>query len=311
MPNLDVIRAWIEAHLYLSPVSQEKLALSIMFLFSFWLVRRLVLSLVFRRYDDIRVRYQWKKSSLYIMVFALLFVLGRIWITGFQSLATYLGLLSAGLAIALKEPVVNLVAWGFILWRRPFEVGDRIEIGSIRGDVIDLRLFQFSLMEIGNWVEADQSTGRIIHVNNGRVFTDSVANYSKGFAYIWNEMPVVITFESDWKKAKEILLSIVRMEAEHLTEAADRKVRQAARKFMIFYRNLTPTVYTRVDDIGVRLTMRYLCDPRKRRGTEERIWEAVLDAFAAASDIDFAYPTTRYYDNRTEGKPGFRPPGTE
>ena len=189
--------------------------------------------------------------------------------------------------------------------------GDRIEIGSIRGDVIDLRLFQFSLMEIGNWVEADQSTGRIIHVNNGRVFSESLANYSKGFAYIWNEMPVLITFESDWKKAKEILLSIVRMEAEHLTEAADRKVRQAARKFMIFYRNLTPTVYTRVDDSGVRLTMRYLCDPRKRRSTEERIWEAVLDAFAAAPDIDFAYPTTRYYDNRTEGKPGFQRPHSD
>src|SRR5207247_865051 len=93
----------------------------------------------------------------------------------------------------------------FILWRRPFEVGDRVQIGPHAGDVIDLGLFQFTLNEIGAWVNADQSTGRIIHVPNGKVFTDPVANYNKGFRYIWNEVPVVVTFESDWRKAKQIL----------------------------------------------------------------------------------------------------------
>lgn len=302
MVNFTVIRNWIQAHLNLAPELQDRIAFSVAIVLLFWLIRMLILRVVYRRYDDIRIRYQWKKSSQYVTVILVLMILGRLWFTGFEALATYLGLLSAGLAIALRDPVVNFVGWGFILWRRPFEVGDRIEIGGVRGDVIDLRLFQFSLMEIGNWVDADQSTGRIIHVNNGRVFVDSLANYSQGFQYIWNELPVLITFESDWKKAKEILLQIARLEAEHLTAKAEHRVRKAARKYMIFYRNLTPTVYTSVKDSGVMLTIRYLCDPRKRRGTEERIWEGILEAFASVGNIDFAYPTTRFFDNQAEGK---------
>ncbi len=76
------------------------------------------------------------------------------------------------------------------------------------------------------------------------------------------------------------------------------KLREAAKKFMIFYNKLTPMVYTTVKDSGVLLTIRYLCDPRKRRGSEQEIWENILDAFAAHDTIDFAYPTQRFY-NRT------------
>jgi small-conductance mechanosensitive channel len=164
-------------------------------------------------------------------------------------------------------------------------------------------------MEIGNWVGADQSTGRIVHVPNGRVFTESLANYSKGFQYIWNEIAVLITFESNWRKAKEILLGIGSKHAEELSATAEERVRRAARKFMIFYTKLTPTVYTTVKDSGVLLTIRYLCEPRKRRGSEEAIWEDILTEFAGCDDVDFAYPTRRYYDNLLEGKPGARKPG--
>jgi small-conductance mechanosensitive channel len=206
------------------------------------------------------------------------------------------------LAIALRDPLVNLAAWVFIIWRRPLEVGDRVQIGGNAGDVIDIRVFQFTLMEIGNWVGADQSTGRIIHVPNGRVFTEPLANYSKGFQYIWNEVAVLITFESNWRKAKEILLGIGVSHAEELSASAEDRVRRAARKFMIFYTKLTPTVYTSVKDSGVLLTIRYLCEPRRRRGSEEAIWEDILTEFAKCDDIDFAYPTRRYFDNALEGK---------
>ena len=233
-------------------------------------------------------------------------LLGRIWIAGLGALATYLGILSAGLAIALKELVANFVGWVFILWRRPFKVGDRIQIGDVAGDVIDLRIFQFTLLEIGNWVAADQSTGRVVHVNNGRIFSDHLANFSAGFRHIWNEVPVLVTFESDWRRAKEVLLEIARRHGEELSRAAEEEIRQAARRFMIFYSKLTPTVYTSVRDSGVLLTIRYLCDARRRRGSEEAIWEDILDAFAAADDIDFAYPTRRFYDNVVEGKPAAR-----
>jgi small-conductance mechanosensitive channel len=297
---------WIGKFLEFRPDTSGRLLISLGIVIVILVLRWLVLALIYRRREDIRVRYRWKKTTQYVAACTAIVLIGRVWFEGVQSLVTYFGILSAGLAIALKELVANLVGWAFILWRRPFEVGDRIEIGDVAGDVIDLRIFQFTLLEIGNWVRADQSTGRVIHVNNGRIFTDNLANYSKGFQHIWNEIPVLVTFESDWRRAKKLLLEIAERHGQHLGRAAEERLRMAARKFMIFYTNLTPTVYTSVEDCGVLLTVRYLCDPRTRRSTEEAIWEDILAAFASSDDIDFAYPTRRFYDNVVEGKPGAR-----
>ncbi|MFQ3213861.1 MAG: small-conductance mechanosensitive channel [Marivirga sp.] len=127
-----------------------------------------------------------------------------VWIDKIDSIGTFLDLVSAGLAIALQVPTVNVAAWLFIVIRKPFIVGDRIEIGGVARDVIDIRFFQFTINEIGNWVESDQSTGRIIHVPNGEVFRVSQANYDQGFSHVWNELAVLITFESNWKLAKSL-----------------------------------------------------------------------------------------------------------
>jgi len=302
---------WLKGLVEMAPETQHKLLVSVVVVLVVLAIRWVVLRVVSARNDDVRVLYRWKKTTLYVSVFLMLLALGRTWITGFQSVTTYLGLLSAGVAIALKDPLVNLAGWMFILSRRPFQTGDRIQVGNLRGDVIDIRIFQFTILEIGNWVDADQSNGRVIHVNNGIVFTESVANYTQGFTYIWDEIPVLVTFESNWRKAKELLNQIASEQTAALTEDAQRRLKQAAKKYMIIYRTLTPTVYTSVKDSGVMLTVRYLCHPRRRRALQERMWEAILSAFEECPDVDFAYPTLRYYDNRMEGKPGTGGPSTQ
>jgi len=245
--------------------------------------------------DDPKTRYNWQKTTGYIGAIIVMIIIGRIWFEGIQSIATYLGLLSAGIAIALKDPLTNITGWLFILWRSPLEVRDRVQVGEHAGDVIDINIFNFTIMEIGNWVNADQNTGRIIHIPNGKVFSETLANYGKGFKYIWNEIPVLVTFESDWLKAKGILSEISKNHAEHLSKSASKKLKIATRKFLIHQPNFTPTVYTKVEDCGVLLTIRYLCNPRKRRDSEQDIWEEVLSKFDEHKDIEFAYPTTRFY----------------
>jgi len=299
---------WVQTHLGISPELQLRIFATLGTVVGLWLLHKLILALVYRRVHDPWSRYRWRKSLTYVFMVAGIIIVGRMWFAGVQALATFFGLLSAGLAIALKEPVSNLAGWAFIMWRRPFEVGDRVQIGTHAGDVIDLGVFQFTLNEIGAWVQADQSTGRIIHVPNGKVFTDPVANYNKGFRYIWNEVPVVVTFESDWRKAKHILGKIALKHAEHLTAQAEQELLAASQQYLINYRKLTPIVYTNVADYGVQLTIRYLIEPRKRRGTEHAIWEDILTEFADCEDIDLAYHTTRSFKYTEEGKPGLRAP---
>jgi len=243
--------------------------------------------------EDLKTQYYWAKGVSYLAFFLGLLFLSNIWISGIGSLGTFLGLVGAGLAIALQDPIVDIFAWLFITIRRPFSVGDRVEIGGTAGDVIDIGVMTFTLLEIGNWVDADQSTGRVVQIPNKLVFTHNVANFSQGFDYIWDEINVLVTFESDWKKAKEILRDVADTETAPLSAGARKSVREAANRYMISYKTLTPTVYTDVKDSGIQLTMRYLCEPRKRRGRKEKIWETILDRFGENDNIDLAYPTVK------------------
>jgi len=299
---------WLQQKLGLSPVVQAHVLATILTIVGLWLLRRIVLALAYRQVTDPWSRYRWRKTVTYLTIGAGVLIVGRLWFEGVQSLATFLGLATAGLAIALKDPVQNLAAWAFIVSRRPFEVGDRIQVGPHAGDVIDLRLFHFTINEIGAWVQADQASGRIIHIPNGRIFAEPVVNYDKGFRYIWNEVPVLVSMESNWKKAKEILTAIAMRHAEHLTAQAERDLLAASQQYLINYKKLTPIVYTKVVDSGVQLTIRYLIEPRKRRGTEHAIWEDILTEFALCDDIDLAYITRRGFDNTREGKKGARAP---
>ena len=301
------MRLWLQENAGLSLALQARLLQTLIIVGGLWLVHRLALASMYRRAQDPWVRYKWRKTISYIVLLLGLLFVGLTWIQRAGSLATYLGLFSAGLAIALKDIVANLAGWVFIAWSRPFDVGDRVQIGSHAGDVIDLHLLQFTLNEIGNWVDADQSTGRIIHVPNGRVLSEPIANYDKGFRYIWNEIPVTVTFESNWKKAKEILQGVATRHAEHLTEQLEKDLLEASRQYLIAYTKLTPIVYTKVTDQGVCLTLRYLIRSRFRRGSANAIWEEVLEAFAAAPDVDFARPTAQQFRLFVEGKPATPP----
>lgn len=276
-----------------SPATQTNLVLSVIVLLLVFLVRRGILALVHRQIEDSELRYRWAKATANgaFVVVALLFT--QIWFTAIPSIGTFLGLLSAGLAIALKDLVADLAGWAFILWRRPFDLGDRVQIGAHAGDVVDRSLFQFTIMEIGNWVSADQSTGRLIHVPNSHVFTQPVANYVAGFPYLWNELKVMVTFESNWRKAKALVEELAADLTVDITREAHRPSQRGEQRFLIRYRKLTPVVYVSVEDSGVLLTLRYLCRPRERRGSGSQMWERLLDSFAEHPDVTLAYPTQR------------------
>ncbi len=259
-----------------------------------FLLRWLILRYVHRHIDEPDVWFRAKRIATYTTTVIAAITLAWIWVDAFDSLPTYLGLVSAGIAIALADLLKNMAGWLFILVRRPLRIGDRIEVDGTAGDVVDIRLFRFSLMEIGNWVHADQSTGRLVHVPNGVVFTTPIANYTEGFEHIWHEIRVLITFESNWQKAKQIIREEVDTVSSFDGEALQR-LREAAREYQIKIGTLTPIVYLTVEDSGVLLTGRLLIPARERRIVDERVWSALLTRFAEEDDIELAYPTVRTF----------------
>ncbi len=257
-------------------------------------IRWLVLRAVHARLEDSASYFRTRKWLAYSTFGIGAWLSVGIWTERGTSLGTYLGILSAGIAIALADVLENMAGWAFIVLRRPFKVGDRIEIEGRGGDVVDIRVFRFTMLEIGGWVDADQSTGRLVHVPNGKVFSEQVMNYTEGFPYIWDEIGVMVTFESDWRRTEEILAAALSDHAPNTTDGTIAKaIRQAAQQYLIRYTHLSPNTYVDVKDSGVMIRGRYLVPARQRRYVTDKLWRAILEAFDAEPTVDLAYPTTR------------------
>ncbi len=264
-----------------------------------WVLQKVIKKYLNKKFEDVTIRFKWQKAVTYGAYILGIIIIFPLWFRGLQNVMTFLGLFSAGLAIALRDLISNMVGWLYILFRRPFVMGDRVEIGSVQGDVIDIRLLETEIMEIGNWVESDQSTGRVIYLPNGRVLYENVANYTQGFEFIWNEVSILLTFESDWKLGKKLLEKVARKNAREINREMRDKIINSAKKK---YTKLTPIVYTSIKPSGVQLTVRYLCEPRKRRSTAEFFWEDILDMVARHEELELAYPTYRAYLAGMEGR---------
>jgi len=207
-----------------------------------------------RSATDLVGKHKIRRAMSWLRAVVFTVALVAIWISGAGQTGVFLGVMGAGIALSLQEVLLCVAGWALIIIKRPFDIGDRIEFSGHVGDVIDIRVFQTSLLEVGNWVGADQSTGRIISVPNSAVFRQLNANYTKGFPFIWNEQTIVVTFESDWKRAKEIILQQAQEESQKIEAEVRRQIETMQSQYAIRYSHLTPIVYTHIADQGVALT---------------------------------------------------------
>ncbi|MGH2541191.1 MAG: mechanosensitive ion channel family protein, partial [Ardenticatenaceae bacterium] len=237
---------------------------------------------------NVERRHQLRVWARTLALVFVVFTLIAFWLPSGQTLLQVLALLAAALALTLSRPISSLLAWLVIVIRSPIRIGDRIEAGDVRGDVVDIGLLHIHLLEIGNWVDADQSTGRIAHVPNTVIFDRPIFNYTEGFDLIWNELEFVLTHDSNWERARDLLIEIVsplHAKIEPLTVAAADAM---ARRYAYQRGITTPYVYVRLLRDGIKLSLRYLTEPRRRRGSAHDITVAFLTAVRAEADIELA-----------------------
>ena len=298
---LAQVDQWVRAHQIHSNVLWTLVAVVVVFILG-----RMAEHAFVRRASDLEGRHKARRAVTWVRALALVALILPIWVSGAQQFGLFLGVLGAGLALSLQETLVCIAGWMLIVIKKPYDVGDRIEIDRMIGDVIDISVFQTSVLEVGNWVGADQSTGRIVNIPNSAVFRGFNANYTKGFPFIWNEQTIVVTFESDWKRAKEIISRQAQIEADKIETEVRRQIQHMQQHYAIRYEYLKPIVYTHIADHGVALTLRYLCPVRRRRSFSHLINEGILEDLAREKSISLAYPTTRFYDSLHEDKPALR-----
>ena len=244
------------------------------------------------REHDQRERYRKRQVINTLTAVSALITIVILWARLLQQKGTFLGLVGAGLAIAMKEPLLAIAGRIVILGGHLYSVGDRIEVGTVSGDVIDVGFFYTRMMEIGNWIGGDQASGRIVQFSNSKLFGDTVVyNYTRNFAYIWDEVMLPITYASNMKGATEILLNAGHTYTKEFLQGAQRELEQMQRYFLVPDLELKPQVYIQVNSNWVQLTMRYLVDPKKRRQASSFIYEEVFKQAQGRGDITIASET--------------------
>lgn len=251
------------------------------------------------RHDRIRF---WVRQSIRVTLVSVALVgLVSIWFDEPTRLATAMGLVTAGLAFALQRVVTAVAGYVVILRGKTFNVGDRITMGGVRGDVIALGFIQTTIMEMGQpppvqnadpamWVRSRQYTGRIVTVTNDKVFEEPVYNFTRDFPYIWEEVSVPVGYKADRARAESILLDAAKRQTVKIAELSDEDARELERRYVVKRSGLDPKVYWRLTDNWLELSVRFITTTHGVRDLKDAMSREILEAFDAAG-IDIASAT--------------------
>ena len=283
--------AWISNYYYPNEYL-EKAFLTFLALAIVYFVFRVALEqAIIRTVKEAKTRYTIRKATSILYVIAFLFVVIRIWVEDSQALLVSYGLIGAGIAIALQDLFKNFVGGIIIFSTGVYRVGDRVEVESHYGDVIDIGLMYTTLLEIGEWVGGDQATGRLTIIPNGRVISGAVNNYTKDHNFIWDEISLPITYDSDWRAAIATVIEIVEKETDETTHQAEKELSGIMSRYYLSKRGVEPVVYITLTDNWVELHIRYIALARQRRVTKDRIFRLLLQELEGSKNIRIASET--------------------
>lgn len=237
---------------------------------------------------DPRARYTLRKAITMLCYLVIVLGIVAIWINNTQTLALTFGLMAAGAAIVLQDILRNFLGGIMIFSSRLYRIGDRIEINGKFGDVIDVGMMYTTLMELKEWVGGEQPSGRLTLVPNGYILTQAVNNYTKDHNFIFEDITIKLTYDSDWKKAVDIIEYIVKTETQAATKQARSEIEHLGEKYYLQKKVVDPAVYIGIADNGIRLSARYVTDVRARRDTRDTITRKILDSLTQIPEIKMA-----------------------
>ena len=234
------------------------------------------------RGDSLRYRAR-KFVSFFGYLAALLFV-ALVFSDYLGGFAVAFGVVGAGIAFALQEVIVSIAGWSAVSFGGYYKVGDRIQLGGIKGDVIDIGILRTTLMEIGNWVEGDQYNGRIVRIANSFVFKEPVFNYSGEFPFLWDEIILPIKYGSDYELARDLISRVAEEVVGDYARAAKEAWAPVTRRYLIEDAALHPMTTMKADANSLEFTLRYVVDYKRRRSTKDRLFTRILEEIDKTAD---------------------------
>jgi len=254
----------------------HRLVLALVSMMTVIVAFRLFARFLVRRVDDTDTRYRARKIITAVQYLTVLFVFAVVFKDSLGGLTVAFGVAGAGVAFALQEVIVSVAGWAAVSFGSYYKVGDRIQLGSVVGDVIDIGMLRTTLMECGQWVKGDLYNGRIVRVANSYVFKDPVVNYSADFEFLWDEVTVPVTFSSDLGMARSLIESVLEDTVGEFSKQAADAWQLMVQKYRIEDARVTPLVTMVFNDNWVEFTARYVVSFQRRRITKDLLFSGIL-----------------------------------
>lgn len=234
-----------------------------------------------RAFTESDTRYRIRKVITFVGYVAAALLVSNIYSDRLTGLTVAFGVAGAGIAFALQEVIASVAGWIAISLGQYYRTGERVELGGIRGDVIDIGVLRTTLMELGEWVNGDLYNGRIVRVANSFVFKEPVYNYSADFPFLWDEIRIPIHYGSDRKRARSLILEAVTEVIGDYPARSKAAWIQLVEKYRLEAARVEPMVTMTADENWYTFTARYVVDYRKRRTTRDQIFTRIFEAIEA------------------------------
>jgi small-conductance mechanosensitive channel len=257
-----------------------KLVITLAGLIIIYVISRVARKWLTRAVRDDRSRYRSRKLVSFVTVIVVILFITVVYSEQLGGLTVALGLASAGVAFALQEVITSIAGWIALSFGDIYKTGDRIKMGGVTGDVIDIGVVRTTLMELGEWVRGDLYSGRVVRVANSFVFKEPIFNYSGDFPFLWDEITIPVRYGSDLELTRKILNRVARDVVGEFSTEAERVWARMVDKYLIEQARVDPMVSIVADESWVTATLRYVVDFKKRRTTKDELYSALLTAFA-------------------------------
>ena len=248
-----------------------------------WMLIKTVQRNFLTKIKDYNNKYRAKKFSSFIGYLLTIVLITIVYSDKLGGLTVALGVAGAGIAFALQEVIASFAGWLAIMFGGFYKTGDRVQLGGIKGDVMDIGVLRTTIMETGEWVDGDLYNGRIVLIANSFVFKEPVFNYSGDFPFLWDEIKVPISYGSDYTLTTELLQNIGNEVGEEVTGQSLQDWNHLRDKYRLEEAQTAPMVSMVVKDGLVEFTLRYVVNYKRRRITKTILYSKILAAVAATN----------------------------
>ena len=267
------------------------LILSLVIPLGVWIIYQIVKRIIKRQIKDVTQRHSLRALIRNFLCVTAIILILLVWLRPQQNLSIIIGLAVAGIIFASQSTISSFSGYLLIISSNIYGMGDRVSIDNVTGDIMDIGFLRTTIMEVGQWVKADQYTGRIVTISNTALFDSPVFNFTRHWGYLWDEITIPVTYTSDWRRTADIMLDLGNKYTAQLQEDAEARLAKLIDRFPLKQTKVEPSIYFVMTDNWIEITLRFVVDAQERRKVKAQLNRELMQQFEEEENITIASAT--------------------